>query len=188
MSLVLGLLVLAATVGSPPRQDPTPLQDVCLRLRSGSSSYATGDKITIRVEAQNCGSSYVVLYPQFFPREPGPKPYPWGYLHFEIVDSAGHTASYVGPWQAEKLRLPAPGEFVTLRRGYFFGVDVSLSDGPFAYDIHKPGIYRIKAILETSAGTWLRSRNRASSADFSLDRVLNGVVVSDQVQIELHNK
>ena len=188
INLVLGLLVLAATPGPAALQASTPLQDLCLRLRSEGSSYMAGEPVTVRVEAQNCGSSYVVLYPQFFPQEPGPRPYPWGYLHFEILDSTGHTAAYVGPWKAEKLRLPAPEEFVILRRGYFFGIDVSLSDGPFAYALHNPGIYQVKAILVTSARTWLRSRDGDRPVDFSFDRVLDGVIVSNQVQIELRRR
>jgi hypothetical protein len=154
---------------------------LCLDLQAVSSVVEQGAPIEVEVRLRNCGASYVVVPPRLFPQPSGEEPEPWGVLTFLIQHGEGPPARYVGSWDGSKLKLPSPADFLILGPGYFYGLRLSLTEGPFAYAIVYPGPLQITAELQTAAKQWLESR--PEPVPFDLNRVFSGTVRSDQVAI-----
>lgn len=144
------------------------------------------------VSLHNCGGSYLLIYPYLQIDLPSSKSsWAWGGLRLEVTDSNGISV----PPEAERseefrIRLPQPEDMLILPPGFFFGVEVSLRSGRFAYKLSKPGAYHVRAIYTSTARSWFLQRKADGKLGngqlpFDIQHVFEGTVISETLKIDL---
>lgn len=141
----------------------------------------------VKVIIENTGTEYVVISPWLFP-QPIEESQPWGHLEFEIYQ-ASQVVEYVGEWLGQKLREPSPEQFLVLPPQHFFGMEVDLTQGPFAYALTEGGTFRIRAQLSSTARQWLlQSTEEREALSFDIERVFDGCLRSGNIVVEYKSK
>lgn len=160
---------------------------LCLELRLVDHGQEKRTEVEVDVELRNCGSQYVVIPPRLLPQSTGDDPEPWAILSFVIRSQDGSTVPYTGEWIGNKLKLPAPEEYIVLGPGYFFGARISLSEGFFEYDLTWPGEYIVVAEVGTSAREWILGHSDRK-ARYDASHVFSGSVRSRPITIVLRGE
>lgn len=188
-SAMIALSVIFGTLGNSclaaSEEGQSTVRNLCLELRPVEMTVQVGQPLMVEVRLRNCGSQYVVIPPRIFPQATGEKPEPWGVLSFQIQRDDGTRVPYSGEWIGNKLKLPAPQDFIILGPGYFYGLETSLTgDSPFAYALEAPDRYRIVAVLRSSAREWLAQKEE-EQLPFDLSSVFVGTLRSEPVLVSV---
>ena len=161
-----------------------------LSLTIGSADEtAKGGSPEVWFKITNVGETYAVLFPVIVPVRVDRDPQPWCVLNFNIEDETGRVAEHVGRSPGIKLKPPWAEEALVLPPGYFYGGVVSLTEGRFAYDLDRPGRYRVSGALVCTAREWLLSRvgtsvfPRGGVPPYDLGNVVSGRVESNVIVV-----
>lgn len=165
-----------------------------LSIRPTKNVYRSSESIDIEVVLRNIGSDPLMLFPVLSSESEEARgfsrAYPSNVLRFAIVDSHGKKQSMISLPEEYQPRLSEPGvcELLLLVPNSFIGRTVSLTSGKFAYRFGSPGRYTVKATLQSRDREWLRksaASNELRKLPVGLQSVINGVVSSDEIVIEV---
>jgi hypothetical protein len=177
--------------GATPVVAPSERKGLDLVLALPRSVYRIDQDIEASLIIENRDSFYWAIFPAFAPAGKSPASYPDVELSFVITDELGGEVPYSGYYEGLR-ETPSVHAIFPLMPSAFYGQNISLKKGEFAYGINQPGIYRVRANLRHFARQWVKNALardiRASGVIYEPARVFDGMLQSNEVTFRVESK
>lgn len=174
-----------------PLEPSSTMNGLKLEISALRNKVSPTDDIQIEYKLVNTDKGYVTIFSLFYPLDFVSPNLPQNQITFLIKSPDANVCKYSGNPYYPKFAYQSICKFISLGSSSFYGGTISLKKGDFAYSISAKGKYKIQAIYKTDARDWLSSHLAKmglteKEIPFSLQRVFNGTLVSNEIEIEVN--